>query len=179
MDPTDARRTDTLQLVIREEAADDAVAIDQVNLAAFAGHPYSRQTEHLIVRALRAAGALELSLVATVDGDVVGHLAISPVHVGGVEIGWLGLGPLSVMPTRQRSGVGSALVRSGLRRLGERGARGCVVLGDPGYYGRFGFMPLPGLVCAGVPADHFMARVLSGTAPVGAVRYHAAFDVQP
>ncbi len=179
MSLNDTQLPDPLQMVIREEQTDDAAAIDAISRAAFHGHPSSPQTEHLIVHALREVGALSLSLVATVDGKVVGHLAFSPVSIAGTDLGWWGLGPLAVAPTRQRSGIGSALVRSGLRRLAERSVPGCVLLGDPAFYGRFGFAPQTGLVCPGSPAEHFMALVLIGVAPVGAVQYHAAFDVQP
>ncbi len=92
---------------------------------------------------------------------------------------WWGLGPISVTPALQRCGVGSALVRSGLRRLAERGVAGCVVLGDPSYYVRLGFGPSGGLRYPGPPADHFMAYAVAGNLPAGQVRYHAAFDVDP
>jgi putative acetyltransferase len=167
---------DLLHFVLRDEAADDALAIEQVTQAAFRDHRCSRQTEHLIVRALRAAGALKLSLVATVDGGVVGHAAFSPVTLNGRDAAWWGLGPVSVMPALQRSGIGSALIRSGLRRLRERGVAGCVVLGEPALYGRFGFSAQAGLVCPGLPAEHFMAWAPDGAVPAGEVRYHPAFD---
>jgi putative acetyltransferase len=128
--------------------------------------PFSRQTEHQIVRGLREAGALKLSLVATMDGRVVGHVAFSPVMVGAQDPGWWGIGPVSVAPAHQRSGIGSSLIRSGLRRLRESGVAGCVVLGDPAHYGRFGFFaacgpglpwpacrPLHGLGAGQCPAD--------------------------
>jgi putative acetyltransferase len=167
-----------LQLVIREEADDDASAIDAVTCAAFLDHPCSEQAEHLIVRELRAARVLSLSLVATMDGVVVGHLAFSPVTVGGNDRGWWGLGPLAVTPTQQRQGIGGALLRSGLRRLAERQVAGCVVLGDPAYYGRFGFAPWPGLVYPGLPADYFLALSLTGSVPSGEVVYHAALSMR-
>lgn len=167
-----------LSFTLRDENADDVDAITALTLAAFTGHPYSRQTEPLIVRSLRTAGALRLSLVASLEGELIGHAAFSPVAIDGRTGGWLGLGPLSVAPRWQRRGVGSALVRSGLRRLSERGAAGCVLVGDPAYYGRFGFAPRPGLVLPGVPARHFMALALPGGAdalPTGTVAFHAAF----
>lgn len=167
---------EVLHLVVRDEAPDDIGPIDVVTRAAFRDHPFSRQTEHLIVRGLREAGALPLSLVATVEGRVVGHVAFSPVTVAAQELPWCGLGPVSVMPAHQRSGIGSALICSGLRRLRERGVAGCVVLGDPGYYGRFGFAPQAGLVYPGPPAEHFMALALDGVVPTGEVRYHPAFS---
>lgn len=166
---------DVLHFVVRDEASDDVMAIDEVIRAAFRDHPLSHQTEHLIVRGLRDVGSLKLSLVATLEGRVIGHLAFSPVTIGAMDPGWWGLGPVSVMPAQQRSGIGSALIRSGLRRLRERGVAGCVVLGDPAYYGRFGFAPQAGLVYPGPPADHFMALALDGDVPIGEARYHPAF----
>ncbi len=170
---------DPRPLVIRDEAPGDEAAIDRVTQAAFRDHPFSRQTEHRIVRGLREAAALRLSLVALLDGDVVGHIAFSGVTIGGLDRGWWGLGPVSVLPAHQRAGIGGALVRSGLRRLGERDVPGCVVLGDPAYYRRFGFAPQPALVLPGPPPGHFMAVALSGAVPRGEVSYHAAFDATP
>jgi predicted N-acetyltransferase YhbS len=165
-----------LQLVVREETPDDIEPIDVLTRAAFRDHPFSRQTEHLILRGLREAGALPLSLVATLEGGVVGHVAFSPVTIGAQDPAWCGLGPVSVMPAHQRSGIGSALIRSDLRRLRERGVVGCVVLGDPGYYGRFGFAPHAGLVYPGPPASYFIALALEGAVPIGEVKYHPAFS---
>ena len=166
---------EVLHFVIREEAPDDIVPVDEITRSAFRGHPFSQQTEHLIVRGLREAGALSLSLVATLDGGVVAHAAFSAVSIGAQDSAWWGLGPVSVRPENQRSGIGSALIRSGLRRLRERGIAGCVVLGDPAYYRRFGFEPQAGLLYPGAPADHFMALALGAVMPMGEVRYHAAF----
>ncbi len=170
---------DTVAFAVREERPEDVAAIDEVIREAFRRHPFSRQTEHRIVRGLREAGALSLSLVALHGGRVVGHVAFSPVAVGGRDLNWWGLGPLAVAPETQRIGVGSALVRSGLRRLAGQAVAGCVVLGDPRYYGRFGFAPIAGLVCPGAPPAHFMARVCTGDAPAGEVAFHPAFSLVP
>lgn len=164
-----------LDFVVREETPDDIEPIDAVIRAAFRDHPFSHQTEHLIVRGLREAGALKLSLVATMAGRVVAHVAFSPVTIGAQHSAWCGLGPVSVMPAHQRSGIGSSLIRSGLRRVLQRGAAGCVVLGNQGYYSLFGFAPHAGLVVPGPPASHFMTVALEGVVPFGEVRYHPAF----
>lgn len=169
-------------LQIRAETEADhagaAILIGRV----FAGHPHSSGTEASIVQGLRAAGALAVALVAEDDAGLAGHVAYSPVTVDGRYIGWAGLGPLAVHPRRQNQGVGAALVAEGLARVRARGARGCVVMGDPAYYGRFGFRVQPGLVYPGPPPDHFLA--LSFTSddaqdglPKGTVAYHAAFSI--
>ena len=178
-DPSPPQNPPDRVFTLREGDADDADAIDALNRAAFLGHAFSQQTEHLIVQGLRAAGALRLSLVAVQDGTVIGHAAFSPVDIDGATSGWCALGPLAVAPAHQRQGVGRALVRSGLRRLAAQGAAGCVVLGTPAYYAPLGFGPCPGLLPAGVPAPLFMAQAFDGAVPRGLVRYHPAFDVQP
>ncbi len=157
---------------IRPERPGDAAAIRAVTAAAFAGAPHASGTEAAIVDALRDAGALSLSLVAIEAGKVAGHVAFSPVTIAGREAGWLGLGPASVRPDLQRRGIGSALIRAG---LDQSAAAGCVVLGDPGYYARFGFVPDPGLTYAGAPPAYFVALPLAGPVPRGAVAYHPAF----
>lgn len=161
---------------IRAERPADREAIADVVRDAFRDHPHSNHTEHLIVDALRRAGALSLSLVADQDGVVVGHVAFSPVAIGGGACGWYGLGPLSVAPAFQRRGIGQALVRHGLAGLRELGAAGCVLLGEPSFYGRFGFANDPGLVLDGLPQECFLALRLGGAVARGEVTYHAAFD---
>lgn len=167
-------------MLIRPEQPGDIEAIRALTTEAFATAPHSSGTEAAIVDGLRAAGALTLSLVA-VEGDetsneILGHAAFSPVTIDGEERGWFGLGPVSVRTGRQRGGIGSELIREGLRRLRENGAGGCVLLGDPGYYGRFGFAADPTLVLEGVPPEYFMRLGFGAELPAGTVRYHAAFD---
>lgn len=161
---------------IRPETAADAAAIAALTTAAFAGAPHASGTEAAIIAALRKAGALHLSLVATEAGRVIGHVAFSPVRIDGRACGWFGLGPIAVAPDRQGQGLGGALIREGLARLHAEGAKGCVLLGDPGYYTRFGFVADPGLTLPGVPAPYFLRLVLAGPAPVGRVAYHPGFS---
>lgn len=143
--------------------------------AAFAGSPYGHNGEASIVEALRAEGVLTVSLVAALQDEVVGHVAFSPVRIAGAEGGWYGLGPVSVDPAHQRQGTGQALIRAGLDQLGELDAAGCVVLGEPDYYRRFGFESDPALFCAYGPAPYFQRLVLNGPAPRGEAVYHPAF----
>ena len=164
---------------IRPETAVDLEAIRHVNLEAFADHPISRQTEHLIVDALRDASALALSLVAVEDDEVVGHIAFSPAPIGETATGWLLIWPVAVLPRRQRRGIGSALVSTG--RAASRSARalGCVLVGDPAFYKRFGFTACREAVYEGVPGEFLLGLSFSGEEPVGAVRAHAAFSIEP
>lgn len=163
-------------MIVRDECEEDAAAIRAVTLAAFAGMPHSEQTEAAIVDALRASGALAVSLVAVEDGAVVGHVAFSAVTIDGTPApGWFGVGPLSVRPDRQRRGVGTALMRAGLARLRKAGAKGCVLVGDPGYYRRFGFRAASSLVYPDLPAEYFQVLELAAEAPRGTVAFHPAF----
>lgn len=162
---------------LRTEAPEDQAAIRAVTVAAFLEHPHSRQTEAQVVDALRAADALSLSLVALLGEQVVGHAAFSPVTISGDAPGWHALGPVSVAPQHQGAGVGSALVWHGLRTMRQLGATGCVVLGEPAYYGRFGFRSTPALRLAGAPPGCFLVRPFDRLIPLGQVSYHAAFDL--
>ena len=162
-------------MIIRDETAADIEAITEVTIAAFKTLPISNQTEHFIIVALRTAGALTVSLVAEIAGRVVGHIAFSPVTISNDNLNWYGLGPVSVLPDYQRQGVGKALVQEGLSRLKASGAWGCCLVGDPGYYHRFGFRNFPGLVHEGIPQDVFLALPLKGQVPRGVVVFHEGF----
>lgn len=163
------------EIEIRSETNDDIAAIAEVTLAAFATLEISNQTEHFIIEALRAAGALTLSLVAEVDGRVIGHIAFSPVTISDGTEDWYGLGPVSVLPEYQRQGIGKALIHEGLSRLKSMHARGCCLVGHPEYYRKFGFDTIPGLVYEGVPPEVFLALPFDGDAPRGTVTFHEGF----
>jgi putative acetyltransferase len=162
-------------MIIRDETPSDIAAIDSVTIAAFADHPFSQQTEQFIVKALRAAGALTVSLVAEIDGQVKGHIAFSPVTIAQKACGWYGMGPLSVLPARQRQGIGKALVLAGLKRLRALGAQGCALVGPPEYYQRFGFKNIPELVHEGVPQEVFLVLPLDESQAQGLVEFHEGF----
>jgi len=160
---------------IRSETAEDAAAIETVTIEAFAAAIHTDHREHLILDALRKARQLTVSLVAELDSELVGHIAASPVTISDGSPDWVGLGPVSVMRQHQRRGIGSALVHEALRHLVEARAAGCVVLGEPAYYRRFGFRVREGLTLAGVPREYFQAIAFRDEFPRGAVRYHVAF----
>jgi putative acetyltransferase len=163
------------KIVIRSETDADASAIAEVTVAAFETLEISSHTEQFIVEALRAAGALEVSLVAEVDGRVVGHIAFSLVSISDGTENWYGLGPVSVLPEYQRRGIGKALIQEGLRRLKELGAKGCCLVGHPQYYKKSGFENVAGLVHEGVPQEAFFALSFDGRYPQGEVIFHEAF----
>jgi putative acetyltransferase len=161
-------------ITVRDERPDDVDAVRLVNDRAF-----DQPLEGHIVDELRAHGAARLSLVAEVDGVVVGHILFSPVTSAGAE--GLGLGPMAVLPEQQRRGVGAALIAAALDRLRAGGCPFVVVLGHHGYYTRFGFVPASrhGLRCEwDVPDDAFMVHVMDAaatTAAAGLVRYRPEF----
>ena len=163
---------------IRDERPGDVAAIGALTAAAFAGMPHSRGTEPAIIAALRAAGALSISLVAEEAGEILGHMAFSPVAIAGAGPGWFGIGPVSVHPDRQRAGIGTALVETGLIRIRDAGARGCVLVGDIGYYGRFGFARREGLTYSDVPEHYVLGLAFDGGAPTGAVAFHGGFAAE-
>lgn len=160
---------------IRAESPADMGAIEAVTVAAFRHAEHTSHTEQFIVRALRDSGQLVISLVAEEGDSIIGHVAVSPVTIDGASCDWYGLGPISVLPAHQGRGVGSRLMRDALARLQALGAAGCVVLGDPGYYQRFGFAPST-LVLPGVPPRYFQSLCFKQPVPSGSVEYHASFD---
>jgi predicted N-acetyltransferase YhbS len=162
---------------IRREQDGDEGAIAQVIGAAFARQPWSDGSEAGIVQRLREAAELEISYVAiTASGNIVGHVAFSPVEIDSRQGSWFGLAPLAVLPDWQGRGIGAALVQAGLEDLQRIDAAGCVVLGEPAYYGRFGFAHDPALTYAGASDPRYFQRlVLRGEPPRGEVSYAAAF----
>ncbi|MCH4885604.1 MULTISPECIES: N-acetyltransferase [Pseudomonas] len=167
-----------MHMTISKERPQDIEAISRLTEAAFRNEEYSSHTEHFIVNALRRTGQLSISLVAAEHDEILGHVAISPVSISSGVTGWYGLGPISVRPDRQGKGIGSALMWAALQQLRQQGAAGCVVLGDPAYYGRFGFKAHPGLELPDVPPEYFQALSFTGELPVGVVKYAAAFDAR-
>ncbi|HSG35364.1 MAG TPA: N-acetyltransferase [Sphingomonadaceae bacterium] len=161
---------------IRSERPDDVKAIHELTEQAFADVPFSDGSEPDIVDRLRNAGALAVSLICEIEGRPAGHIAFSKVSISDGSKGWYGLGPISVKPSLQRQGIGTALVRAGLEDLRQLDASGCVVLGDPGFYGRFGFQNDPRLALAGPAARFFQCIALAAKQPRGMVSYHPAFD---
>lgn len=163
-----------MTLAVRAETPADIDAIRTVNNAAFGG-----TEEAALVDALRDDGDLLLSLVAEVGTDVVGHVAFSRMQVeqdGGAAPA-IALAPVAVRPEHQRKGAGTTLVQSGLKQLAGRGETLVFVLGEPEYYGRFGFKTGPAArFVSPYAGPYFQSLMLSARAPSsGAVRYARAF----
>ncbi|AGE17318.1 GNAT family N-acetyltransferase [Serratia marcescens] len=167
-----------MNITLRHETPADVGAIATLTAAAFLHAEHSSHTEQFIVNALRAAGALTLSLVAEHNGTPLGHASVSPVALSNGAVGWFGLAPVSVLPACQNLGIGSRLIRRLLAELQERGAAGCVVLGEPSYYGRFGFQAQDALTLPGVPQDYFRAIAFQGALPCAEVTFHNAFNAE-
>jgi len=163
------------KIVIRSETDADVSAISEVTVAAFKTLEVSNHTEQFIIEALRVAKALAVSLVAEMDGRVIGHIAFSPVTISDGTRDWYGLGPVSVLPAYQRQGIGKALIREGLSRLKDMNAQGCCLVGHPDYYRKFGFKNISRLVHEGVPQEFFFALSFDGRYPQGTVAFHEGF----
>lgn len=169
-------------MIIRPENEGDSDAMRQLVYDAFLHHPAhapgALPTEHKIIDALRESGNLILSLVAEIEGEIVGQVAFSPVSINGQTGSWYGLGPVAVIAARQRQGIGSALIRAGLSEMQKRGAGGIVLLGDPNYYHRFGFQADPRLRLEGVPPEYFMIYAFEPVETTGIVAFAPEFSVQ-
>jgi putative acetyltransferase len=145
----------------------------------FVDASHSDGSEPDIVDELRGSGALAISLVAGLEGQLVGHVAVSAVTIVDDTRGWYGAGPISVEPRLQRSGVGSRLMTAAIEQLRAPRASGCVVLEDPAYYQRFGFSQEYGLTYPGPPAEYFRALALSSFSPRGRVKYRSGSTEMP
>ena len=162
-------------MLIRDENIGDIPAIERVITAAMKLLAQATGTEARIVEALRASGALDLSLVADDNGEVIGHIAVSAARIG-TQSGWALIGPLVVAPARHRQGIGSALMNEALRRL-RKTSRGAALVGSRTYYPRFGFRAFPGLHLTGVPPEVVQALPFDDTAPSGELIHHPAFGL--
>lgn len=163
---------------VRQEQSGDISAIRDVNRRAF-----GQDHEGNIVDALRANGAAWLSLVAALDGHVVGHILYSPLLVG--DVTGAALGPMAVVPEHQREGIGSRLVEAGNQQLRQQGCPFIVVVGHSTFYPRFGFRPAAtyGITCEwDVPDDVFMVLALDESrmpGVIGTAKYRAEFSAVP
>ncbi|MGA1841391.1 MAG: GNAT family N-acetyltransferase [bacterium] len=162
-------------MIIRKESLSDINSISDVTIAAFKTLAISKNTEQFIINALRSANALTISLVAEIEKEIVAHIAFSPVTISDGSLGWHGLGPISVLPKLHKQGIGKSLVNEGLSLLKDLGSKGCVLVGDPNYYKRFGFKNYPKLIHEGIPQEVFLALPFTEEVQEGTVQFHQAF----
>lgn len=162
--------------IVRPERPGDVAAIHAVHAASF-----PTDAEARLVSLLRAAGRLSVSLVAEVDGVVVGHVAFSPTSAANGAAG-IGLAPIAVLPASRKKGIAARLIESGLAACRSAGFGWAVVLGDPAYYSRFGFRPASSFGLSdeyGGGAAFQALELVAGKLPSGAglVRYAPEFAV--
>lgn len=160
---------------IRDERPADYAAIHDLTRRAFAPMPYAAGNEQDLIDALREAGALALSLVVEGADGIIGHIAFSPAFAADGSTGWYALGPVSVDPAMQHRGIGRLMIETGIALLRERDAAGCVLVGNPDYYGRFGFQSYPELCPEGEPAQFFQILPLRTPHPSSVIAFHPLF----
>lgn len=170
-------------MVIRRETTADVPAIREIHLWAFASEGSQEPVEARLVDELRASHAWipRLSMVAVVDGGVVGHVVCSRAAIEPGDLPVLALAPIAVLPDRQRAGVGSALMHAVLAAADSLGESLVGLVGEPDFYSRFGFRPASSIALeAPDPSwgDFFQVRTLTCYEPItgGCFRYAASFD---
>ena len=164
-----------MTIIIRNERPADREAISELTRIAFLSAEHTCHREQFIADALRRIGHLALSLVAERQTELLGHVAFSPLDVANGDAGWYGVGPLAVLPEFQRQGIGSRLIAQGMATLAQKGARGCVLVGDPAFYARLGFARCAGLTLAGVPPEYLLGKAFGHALPRGEVSFSPAF----
>ena len=164
-----------MNLVIRPETPDDHATIRDITKRAFAPMPFADGNEQDLIDRFRDAGALALSLVAERDGAEAGQVTFTEAFAADGSPGWYALGPVAVEPGLQKQNIGSALIEAGIALLRKREAAGCVLVGDPAYYNRFGFKPYPDLCPEGEPAEYFQILPLRATTPETVIAFHPLF----
>jgi len=162
-------------LVITQEGPADYAEIYRVTKLAFTGRPYAGGDEQDLINRLRDVGALTLSLAAFTNNELVGQATFSPASQSDGSAPWYALGPISVHSDHQSQGIGGALIKEGLDWLIERGALGCILTGDPKYYGRFGFELSPEHVPKAESQEYFQIKYLTEFRPQGRFCFHEAF----
>jgi putative acetyltransferase len=161
---------------VRFERLSDHAAIRDVTQRAFAPMPFADGDEHDLISKLRDAGVLALSLVADQGGIVIGQVTFTPAFAADGSEGWYTLGPVAVEPSAQHKGVGCQLIEAGLELLRQRGAAGCVLVGNPLYYCRFGFTLAPHLAPEGGHAEYFQILPLRVAEPKAVIDFHPLFN---
>lgn len=164
-----------MNCLIRPERADDYAAIYNVTKRAFAPMPFSDGDEQELIGRFRDAGVLALSLVAEMDDSIIGQITLTPAFAADGSPGWFALGPIAVAPENKSMKIGSKLMEAGIAWLREQEAAGCVLVGNPAYYSRFGFELYPALAPNGEPAEYYQILPLRVQQPSEIVSFHPLF----
>lgn len=165
-----------MDIHIRSERPEDYQAIHDVTQRAFAPMPHADGDEHQIIGRLRDAGVLAVSLVAEQAARVIGQVTLTPAAPVDGAPGWYALGPIAVEPDFKHQGIGSALISSAIDWMKEQDAAGCILVGNPAYYRRFGFRPFPQFAPAGQPAQFFQVLPLRAAEPSCTISFHPLFS---
>lgn len=168
-----------MDVTIRPETMADHAAIEEVIARAFAPKPYADGDEQVLPDRFRANGALALSLVAERDGQIVGQVTLTPARAADGSTGWYGLGPIAVEPALQGQGIGGALIRAAIGWMRARDAAGCVLVGNPSYYSRFGWRAFAHLAPLGEPPEFFQILPLATADPASVIFFHPLFYGPP
>jgi putative acetyltransferase len=166
-----------MHITIGAEIAGEQAAIRTVIEDAFRGAAHGDGAEGALVDALRRNGDLIESLVARGDaGAIVGHIGFSPIAIADGTPGWVQLAPLSVVPTCQRQGIGSALIAAGVQKMADMGMAGIALVGDPAYYARFGFTQAHDCTIGGGMDPYLQVRAIDpASRPSGKITLARAF----
>lgn len=168
-----------MTITIRHEETKDHQAISDLLKLAFENIPYSSNNEHRIVKYLREHDQLKLSLV-TEDNNkkIIGHIAFSLVTIEKTKQNYCALAPVAVHPNHQQKGIGSSLIKTGLSLIKKLEVKGCVLVGDPNYYSKFGFKSSSKLSSKGIPQEYLLFLPFSTPIPEGNVVFDEAFSIE-
>ncbi len=164
-----------MDVLIRPETPEDHQAIFDIIQRAFAPMPYAGGDEQLLPNRFRDANILACSLVAESDSSVIGQITLTPALSADGSTGWYAIGPLAVEPALKHQGIGSMLMRAAIQWMREQAATGCVLVGNPDYYSRFGFRLYPDLAPAGEPAEFYQMLSFDDLEPNHVVHFHPLF----
>lgn len=165
-----------MAVIVRPERPEDHGAIHDVTLRAFAPMAYADGDEQELIARFRDAGQLALSLVAEREGTVVGQVTLTPALAADGIGSWYALGPVAVEPALKHQGIGSALILSAIDWLKAQHAAGCILVGNPAYYSRFGFRPFPELAPPDQPAQFYQILPLAIANPTSVIAFHPLFS---
>lgn len=164
-----------MSVKIRDAEVGEAKVIEHLIAAAFAPKAFADESDASLPERLHNDGDLTASLVAVDQSGIIGQVALSPAAIGD-HAGWGCIGPISVKIDRQGQGIGGQLMVAAEHAARNAGFQGLVLLGDPRYYTRFGFVNDGGITYKDLSAAYVMYKTFKGNRPSGEVIFAAAFE---